>query len=119
MSTYNNVIYQLSVSADVIQQLRKKCYDMHREDIILHKDIHDIYNSLEPCPCTWWQGWRDRRFIFQWQAWYDGSLCHQQRFPRNEAAQFCCYSLKYIIIDNNRILFSCNFYIIAGRDGAH
>ncbi|XP_003384557.1 PREDICTED: mucin-like protein [Amphimedon queenslandica] len=95
MSPYNNVIYQLSVSADVIQQLRKRCYDMHREDIKLHKDIHDIYNSLEPCPCTWWQGWRDRRFTFQWQAWYDGSLCHQQRFPRNKAAQFCCYSLNW------------------------
>ena len=94
-SAYNNIIYQLNVSSDVIQQLRKRCYDMHRDDIKMHKDIEDIYMSLEPCPCTWWQGWRDRRFAFQWQAWYDGSLCHRQRFPTKEASQFCCYSSRY------------------------
>lgn len=96
-SDYNNIIYTLSVSGNLLQQLRKRCYDIYHEDITYHGDqnvISDISRSLQPCPCSWLQARRDRRFSFQWQAWVDDeSLCYQQRFPSsNKAAQLCCYS---------------------------
>ena len=95
---WNNVVYQLSISADYIQQKKVRCFDMIDEDEINHGDyqkITNIANKLEPCPCSWWQGWRDRRFRFDWGAWYHGSLCYHQRFPSiDDASQYCCYSRK-------------------------
>ena len=106
---WNNVITKLSLSVDYIQRKRAECLMMVEEDEMKFGSSEDVVSlvessEVEPCPCTWWQGWRDRRFSFHWNAWYGGSLCYYQRAPFNHvimdskvsATQYCCYSTRYI-----------------------
>ncbi len=96
----HNILYQLTLSPDYIQQKKSECLKKLREDEDLYgSDIESFASNLQPCPCSWWQGWRDRRFRFDWNAWYSGNLCYHDRFPGfNDGSQYCCYKRGYVIL---------------------
>ena len=98
-NTYCNVStsslqYKLSLPPSFSDQKKTRCLDIYNEDIQIvgeQQSVLDISSHLEPCPCTWWQAWRDRgRFAWQWSDY----LCFIQRFPSNQSTsiQQCCYS---------------------------
>lgn len=97
-SDINNVLYKLSLPPDYLQRKRAECTDRLRADEDLFGDLTAFSQSLQPCPCSWWQGWGDRRFTFDWNSWYSASLCYHERFPSsNDGSQYCCYKLRLAI----------------------
>lgn len=89
-SEFNNVVYELSLSDDVVQQAKATCRRMYLEDRQMSGDLIRQTQFLEPCPCTLWQAWRDRRFRFS----FDIGYCFYQRFQSGPILNLCCYSLR-------------------------
>ena len=80
------IVYRLSLHPSYIAQAKRNCRVWYYKD----KREHDLrwVETLEPCPCRWWQAWWDRRFRFDWY-----SLCAYSIFESSSGSrQECCYS---------------------------
>ena len=89
----SNVVYKLSTFPDIIQRKKTSCLNKLDEDESMFGDVESFFEELQPCPCSFWQAWRDRRFRWDWSALYSGDLCFYERFPSpNRGSQYCCYS---------------------------
>ena len=95
-SQYVNVVYKISASDDVIEQLQKQCLDWYYSDIESYKnDYNDTISMFSgnqtACPCTARQAWWDRRFSYFTRK--NDSFCFIERFRNARGgAQECCYS---------------------------
>lgn len=90
-SEWNNVMYRLSLSVDDVQQARATCRRTLFSDIEQFGAEIARQNS-QPCPCTIWQAFRDRRFRFSFDSLSSG-YCFYERFNRGPL-NLCCYSLR-------------------------
>lgn len=100
-SDVNNLLYRISLDPDYIQKKRVECRNMLRMDEEALGDVTPFAEQLQPCPCSWWQARRDRRYRSDWNSWYSGGdrqLCYRERFPNieNDGSQYCCYRFGYI-----------------------
>ena len=104
-TNWSNQVYQLpSISADEQQLLRRECMNLHSNDATDQISIQTVAFTVQPCPCSLFQAFFDRRFAFDFSntASRDfSSYCFIQRFPSfipnveqiQFARQLCCYSL--------------------------
>jgi fibulin 1/2 len=101
--SYYNLLNKLSTS--IANERREECNWFYQRDKANNdiKDINKIAETLTPCPCTIWQAWRDRRFAFEWTAWYEGYYCFQQRIASpTKASQLCCYEWRWGALDSSK-----------------
>lgn len=83
------IVYRLSLSASVVAEAERDCRAWYKED----KKRNDLrwVETLESCPCRWWQAWWDRRFWFDWY-----SFCAYSFFASSSGSrQECCYSVDW------------------------
>lgn len=86
---WSNVVYKLSLSVDAVQEAKATCMRTYFEDRRLFGEVVQYTQFAEPCPCTAWQAWRDRRFRFQFD---NIGYCFFQRFFTGNSLYLCCYS---------------------------
>lgn len=103
-TSWANQVYRLpSISADEQQLLRRECMLLSSNDVTDQASIQTIASFVQPCPCSIFQAFRDRRFAFDFSNTISrdfSSFCFVQRFPSFVfsdnilfARQLCCYSL--------------------------
>jgi len=67
------------------EKTRTRCIDWFKES-----ELPWYMLSVQPCPCTYWQATRDRRF--RWSSWQWPRYCFYTSFPSVFGlGQECCY----------------------------
>ena len=97
-SDFSNLVYEISLPGDVVQQLRVQCLKTHANDIERYTfpEIVNFAAIAQPCPCSIFQAFRDRRFRFAPSLDVSQGYCFYQTFPTlfipETVTQTCCYS---------------------------
>ena len=101
-TNWSNQVYQLpSISPDEQQLLRRECMSLHSNDATDRVSIQTVASIVQPCPCSIFQAFLDRRFAFDFSNTVSRdflSFCFIQRFISRFnilfAGQLCCYSVR-------------------------
>ncbi len=89
----SNLVYQLSIGADERQMAKKDCLRLLDEDRKKNPDFRSLENlEPEPCPCSFWQAWRDRgRFRWAYPDYWCFFQVQPQIISEYTFTQQCCY----------------------------
>lgn len=102
---WTNVIYRIGVAVSEEQRARSRCISRVNEDRVTFSDgLNSVFQAiLQPCPCSLFQAFRDRRFgFFRGISFLGNNLCSFARFFRFAgngyfAGQRCCYDIRFVI----------------------
>lgn len=82
-----HLLYLVSLPPTFFQLAEERCLQWYdRDRHFLGSEIRSL-QSVDPCPCQWWQAWFDDMFVFYWNT-----FCAVSVFPSGSHGQECCYS---------------------------
>ena len=101
-SYYNILVQEVGNLNSDLQRARKQCFlkFLTDRDILYGSSVVQRSQFTQPCPCSIFQAWSERRFIFSFERSVfqfneNGTLCFSQFFPSTfGSGQLCCYSYR-------------------------
>ena len=99
-SSYNNMVKKIGNLDTDLQRARKQCFLKFLDDRVKYNNVLLRSQLTQPCPCSIFQAWSERRFIFSFERSVikfneNGTLCFSQFFPSAfGSGQLCCYSFR-------------------------
>ena len=99
--SYNTLVQEVGNLDSDLQHARKQCLKKFLGDRNMYGSSVLLRSQLsQPCPCSIFQAWSERRFVFSFERSVfqyneNGSRCFSQFFPSAfGSGQLCCYSFR-------------------------